>query len=429
MTEAEIGKILFALGVLIAAAHLLGYIFDRLKQPRLIGEILAGVLVGPFVLGQLFPSVFETFFAFNPSADTHASVVFSFLYWMGIIFLMFLSGTQVRDLLSRENRRSTAFILGLGKPVAFLIVIGLAMTVIPMHRIMGSQQAELSTILILACAVAVTSIPVISRIFQDLGIMETRFAGLVLGIAVLEDIAIWAVLAIATSYAQTADEPLSTIVTHTMLSLTYLVIGLTLLPKLQSLVRRQKWNILIQISPVAYALVVLSLYIGLAAIMEVNLIFAAFLAGFGLVGGKRGAERKHFTDTLAVLQKFSFAVFIPVYFALVGYRLVFNDEFSFAMLGLFLVGSSLIAVVCVGLSARLAGHNKSDTLNLAITLNARGGPGIVLASIAFDAGIINAAFYTTLVLTALLTSQFAGAWLRRELRLGKPLLASKRTAS
>lgn len=424
MTEAEVGKILLALGILIASAHLLGYVFDRLKQPRLIGEILAGVLFGPFVLGQLFPSVFASLFTFDPSADTHASIVFGFLYWMGIIFLMFLSGTQVRDLLSKENRRSTAFILGLGKPLAFLIVLGLALTIVPLDYIMGSRQVELSVILILACAVAVTSIPVISRIFQDLGIMETRFAGLILGIAVLEDIAIWAVLAIATSYAQTADEPTSTILIHSALSLTYLAIGLTLLPKLQSYVRRQKWNILIQVSPVAYTLVILSLYIGLAAVMEVNLIFAAFLAGFGLVGGKKGTDRKHFTDTLSVLQKFSFAVFIPIYFALVGYRLVFNDEFSFALLGIFLVGSSVIAISCVGLSARLAGHTKSDTLNLAITLNARGGPGIVLASIAYDAGIINAAFYTTLVLTALLTSQFAGTWLRRELKQGKPLLKS-----
>lgn len=425
MTEAEVGSILLALGLLIALAHILGYVADRLRQPRLIGEILAGVLVGPYVLGKLFPSIFESLFSFQSGDHSPSSVIFGFIYWLGILFLMFLSGTQVRDLLSRENRRSTAYILGIGKPLAFLVVLGLvAISVIPLNKIMGTTSAEISVALILACAVAVTSIPVISRIFQDLGIMETRFAGLVLGIAVLEDIAIWGVLAVATSYAHNANESSSTILTHTVLSLAYLFLGLTLLPRLQSSFRKWQGNILFKISPIAYILVILSLYVGLAGLMQVNLIFAAFLAGFGLVGGRRGLDRRYFKDALSVLHNFSFAVFIPVYFAIVGYRLVFNDEFSFAMLLIFLVGSSLIAISCVSIAARLAGFSKRDTANLAITLNARGGPGIVLASIAYDAGIINAVFYTTLVLTALLTSQFTGSWLRSAMQKGYPLLST-----
>jgi len=81
-------------------------------------------------------------------------------------------------------------------------------------------------------------------------------------------------------------------------------------------------------------------------------------------------------------------------------------------------------MVCVGLAAKLAGFRGLDIVNIAITINARGGPGIVLASVAYDAGIINAAFYTTLVLTAVLTSQAAGVWLRFVLSKGWPLLSS-----
>lgn len=420
MSEAEIGRILLALGILIGLAHLLGYLFNFMRQPRLIGEILAGILIGPFVLGKIAPGTFESLFSDN--GPTHD--VFGFMYWMGILLLMFISGSQARNLLAKENRRPIAFILGVGKPLAFLIVLALGiLSILPMSSIAGSKDVEFSALLILACAVAVTSIPVISRIFQDLKIMETRFASLVLGAAVLEDIVLWGIVAVATSYAMTAQQSTETTVLHISLSLAYLLLGLTVFPRLLSLIRRWRWNILFKTSPIAYAMVVFSLYVGLAGVMKVNLVFAAFLAGFGLVGGARGTERSYFKDTLSVIGQFSFAVLIPVYFALVGYRLVFNGDFSILMLVTFLVVSSVIAILCVGLSAKLAGFNKLEIANLSITLNARGGPGIVLASIAFEAGIINAAFYTTLVLTALITSQIAGSWLRFILAKGKPLLS------
>jgi Kef-type K+ transport system membrane component KefB len=424
MSEADIGRVLLALGIIIALAHLLGYVFNRLKQPRLIGEILAGIVLGPFVLGKLAPSVFDSLFNVQADKSSPTAIVFGFMYWLGILLLMFLSGSQVRDLLAKENRRSTAFILGVGKPLAFLLVIGLGLaSAIPLNTLTGTKGVEVSTLLILACAVAVTSIPVLSRIFQDLKIMETRFASLVLGAAVLEDIALWGILAVATSYAMTTHQSAETMLIHIATSLVYLVAGLTVLPKLLTYLRRWRWNLLFTTSPIAYAMVIFSLYVGLAGVMQVNLVFAAFLAGFGLVGGARGSEKSHFKEALAVLHKFSFAVLIPVYFALVGYRLVFNSDFSITMLLVFLLGSSAIAIISVGLSTRLAGFNKLDTANLAITFNARGGPGIVLASIAYDAGIINSAFYTTLVLTALITSQIAGSWLRYVLNKGWPLLS------
>ncbi len=92
------------------------------------------------------------------------------------------------------------------------------------------------------------------------------------------------------------------------------------------------------------------------------------------------------------------------------------------MLTAFILGSCIVKILSVSLAGRFAGFRGLDLLNLAITTNARGGPGIVLASVAFDAGIISPQFYTTLVLAAVLTSQAAGAWLDYVLRRGWPLL-------
>jgi Kef-type K+ transport system membrane component KefB len=93
------------------------------------------------------------------------------------------------------------------------------------------------------------------------------------------------------------------------------------------------------------------------------------------------------------------------------------------MMVAFIVGSCVVKILSVSLAGRFAGFRGLDLFNLAITTNARGGPGIVLASVAFDAGIISPQFYTTLVVAAVLTSQIAGAWLDYVLRRGWPLLS------
>jgi len=99
------------------------------------------------------------------------------------------------------------------------------------------------------------------------------------------------------------------------------------------------------------------------------------------------------------------------------------------MLGITLFAACAVKLVSVWMGARLAGFRGLDNFNLAMATNARGGPGIVLASVAYDAGIINAAFYTTLVLVAVLTSQAAGAWLEYVLRKGWPLLSDESAAT
>jgi Kef-type K+ transport system membrane component KefB len=428
MSNNEIANVLLALSVLLASAHFIGYIFQRLRQPRLVGEILAGILVGPFVLGRIAPSIFADLFGTSAEVS-QVSVVLGFIYWFGLLLLMFISGSQVRRVLAQENRQETAWILGIGTPLPFFLVLFLGLfSILPIEPLVGIAGQKTSALLILSIAVAVTSIPVISRIFYDLKILHTRFASLILGAALLEDIILWAVLAIATAIASAAklaqQHVVSEISSHVGATLIYIAVSLFLTPHFLRKFHVSRWNIFRKSSPLGYVILVLFLYTVVAALLEVNLVFAAFLAGFGVVGGMSGSERERFSKVLESIEHFSTSTFIPIYFTLVGYRLVFGTEFSLSMLLYFLAGSSLLALISVGLAAKLAGFRGLDIINIAITTNARGGPGIVLASVAYDTGIINAAFYTTLVLAAVLTSQAAGVWLRIVLSRGWPLLSS-----
>lgn len=424
MSSSEIGSLVLTLSVLLPAVHFFAYIFERLKQPRLVGEILAGAVLGPFVLGALAPELSARLFGV---ASIRA--VLDAFYWLGLLLLMFVSGSETRRLLAQENRRECAWLVAVGTPLPFFLVLGAGLAGwLPLAALTGPAQQETSVLLVLAIAVAVTSIPVISRIFYDLGILHTRFASLILGSAVVEDIILWAVLAVATALASSAtvaqQHVITDITSHVGATALYMLAGLTIVPRLFRFANRSRYNFLVHGSPVAYVITVLFAYAAVAALLGVNLVFAAFLAGFGLVGGFKGSHRKLFAEPIDAVSKVAFAVFIPMYFALVGFRLQFGSGFSPIMLLAFLAGSTILCLLAVGLAARLAGFKGLDIVNLAVTTNARGGPGIVLASVALEAGIINGAFYTTLVLTAVLTSQAAGAWLQYVLWKGWPLLSS-----
>jgi len=425
MSPVEFGQFVLTIAVFLAAVHGLGYLSERLRQPRIVGEIFAGVLLGPFVLKLVAPAIFGKLFAFSPNAN----VVLGFLYQLGLILLMFCSGAETRRLLARENRKKTFLLITLSDITSFIFVLGLGfLGFIPMWRLTGTAGQQASALLVLAIATSVTSIPVISRIFWDLGIMRTRFVSLMLGYAVLEDVALWTVLAFATALANSAtltnQHIAGTVSWHVTTTFLYVLVAMVIMPFILRRISNSRWNVLNQASPVGYVIFVLMAYCSIAALLDVNLQFSALLAGYGIVGGIQGSERERFAIPLESIAKVSFGVFVPIYFGLVGYKLVFGREFSMAVLLVFFLASSAISILSSAFAARVGSFRGLDVWNIAITTNARGGPGIVLASVAYDAGIVNATFYTALVITAVVTSQACGAWLRYILSKGLPLLSS-----
>jgi Kef-type K+ transport system membrane component KefB len=413
MSNSDLTSILLVLLLLVGLAHLLGYLFVKLRQPRVVGEIVAGIVLGPALMGRL------PFASRLMEAATHQGNVLNFVYWLGLLLLMFLSGAETRHLFSREERREVGWLVIVGTGVPFALGLTLGPWLIR-PALAGPNGNRISLIIILAVGVAVTSVPVVSKIFADLNILHTRFARLILGVAVLEDIVLWMALALATAMAgKTVLNP-GQMSYHLITTIGFFGLGLTIAPRVIKRINKSRFNVFAQQSPVAYAIAVLLGYCVVAGALDVSIVFAAFLAGFAVVHKKR----RLFAEALDAIGKISFAFFIPVYFALVGLKLDLIRGFSIWMITAFILGSCIVKILSVSLAVRLAGFRGLDLLNLAITTNARGGPGIVLASVAFDAGIISPKFYTTLVLAAVLTSQAAGAWLDYVLRKGWPLLTA-----
>jgi len=411
LSNSDLTSILFILLLLVGLAQLLGHLFVRLRQPKVVGEILAGVVLGPSLLGRF------TFGSGFSHAAAQQSGIMNFVYWLGLLLLMFLSGAETRQLFTREERREVGWLTIVGTGIPFILGLFLGPWLVR-PSLAGRNGNRVSLIIILAVGVAVTSVPVVSKIFADLRILHTRFARLVLGVAVLEDIVLWLALAIATAMAGKAVVKPRQMSFHLFTTVGFFALGLTVIPRLVKRINKAPFNILARQSPVAYTIAVMLAYCVVAGALDVSLVFAAFLAGFAVVHNRR----KLFAEALDAIGKVSFAFFIPVYFAMVGLKLDLIRGFSLSMTVAFLVASCVVKIASVSLAGRLAGFRGFDVLNLAITTNARGGPGIVLASVAFDAGIISPKFYTTLVLAAIITSQAAGAWLDYVLRKGWSLL-------
>src|SRR6185312_5321347 len=253
MSESALSSLLLVLLLLVGFAQLLGYLFVKLRQPKVVGEIAAGILLGPALMGR-FP-----FFSHLVEITRHQGNILEFVYWLGLLLLMFLSGAETQQLFTREVRREVGWLVIVGTGLTFALGLVLGPWLIR-PALAGPNANRISLIIILAVGVAVTSVPVVSKIFADLKILHTRFARLILGVAVLEDIVLWLALAVATSMAGKAALDPKAMGFHLLMTISFFVLGLTIVPRIVKRINKAKFNIVARNSPVGYAIAVLLAY-------------------------------------------------------------------------------------------------------------------------------------------------------------------------
>ncbi|HEY2789788.1 MAG TPA: cation:proton antiporter [Gaiellales bacterium] len=417
LATTDVAHLLMALAALLLAAHAVGSVFVRFRQPRAIGEVVGGLLLGATVFGYLTPSAQSWLFPATGATPT----VLSAVNQLGLLLLLFITGTEIRRVFHREERRTVGAVFLTGMIIPFLAGV-LILQATNLHRMWGPNGNSTSFLLVFAIAMAVTSIPVISRIMHDLGILDTTFARVVLGVAVLEDLVLYVVLAVAIGYAGAKSGTLfglpdalglrggtaADMIYHIGATLVFLGVSLVVGPPLYRWVGGLKVNLIQRASPIAHQLTFMFLATIAALGLGLEAFFGALVAGI-VVGS---TEREPSEATMAVTS-FALAFFIPIYFAMIGLGLDLVHGFSVVFFVGFLLAACVIKSISVYLGARAAGETGGSSLNLAVAMNARGGPGIVVASTAFAAGIISQPFYAVLVLLAIITSLAAGAWLER----------------
>ncbi|HEX5146053.1 MAG TPA: cation:proton antiporter [Conexibacter sp.] len=408
--EADLARLLIAVGVLLVAARAVGALFARRRQPAVIGEILAGVLLGPLMLGWLVPGVTARLLP----ASVPVGPAVGACYHLGVIALMFAVGVELRIRLRREERVTAVAIAIAGMAVPFALGVA-AFAFVGPGPIAGPAHSEVALALVFGAGIAVTSIPIMSRILRDLGLSTTPFARTAIAAAIADDVVLYAVLGIAVGLARPGGSGFGLasalqldasswqgVLYYVASAPLVLAAGFALAAsrRAKPLLDRVRADVAAQLAFV-FAIVVGCL------LLDVHPLFGGLVAGVAM--GNRGEPSAATRD----LAHYGLVLLAPLYFAIVGLRVDLTHGFDVSFFLAFLTLAIAIKAAGVYAGARLARKPPAVARAFTVTMSARGGPGIVLASLALDAGIINRMFFASLVGMTILTTLFAGWWLGR----------------
>jgi Kef-type K+ transport system membrane component KefB len=403
MDTDSLTRFLFSLVILVIAAHFFGHWFEKLKLPRVIGEISAGIVLGPSVLGALHWGSYNLFLF---DAFVGHKVLLNAFYWLGLCMLMFTSGFHIQRRMPADESRDIILLVIITSTIPFALGWW-AVSFIPVEQYMQHTAHLLAFKIVFAVSVTVTSIPVISKIFSDLGLIQTKFAKVVIATATLHDIVLWTAIAVATTVQNSGDVNVIELIGAALLCIAFIAFFLALGPRLIDLIIRLAPRFS-HVYPVGYLLIVCLALAALASYIDVGAVFGALIAGM-LFGS---LPQREFQEARETIRNFSMSFFVPIYFAMVGLQINFVGNMDIPLTLEYFVFSSAVVILSVWPVMRIAGHSGITSWNFSVAMTTRGGPGIVLASLAYSVGIINQIFFVTLILTALVTSLLCGAWFR-----------------
>lgn len=393
----ELLQFLIIVSILLIASRLLGELFRRYKQPAVIGEIMAGIILGPSLLGSVFPDVFKTIF----TAQENAYRAFDGLAQIGIILLMFIAGFEVDLKQIRKQGKQAASISLMG--ILFPFALGFA-TVYFFYDNIFSKPTDNIIIpaMFFGTALSITALSVIAKLLLDLNILRTKIGNLVMTASMVDDFLGWILFSIITAMmtaGQKSDGSFSSVFMVLGFAVFILTIGRWFLDKV-FLIADKFFN------PGAIITLAVALCLGGAVLTEylkVRGVFGAFLMGVAIGDSKYFKERYQH-----VLHEFVVNLMAPLFFASIGLRVNFVANFNLEVVLIILAISCIAKIVGAGLGSKMSGMTNNESLAVAFGMNARGSQEIVLGSLALSAGIIDEPIFVGLVVMTVVTILIAG---------------------
>lgn len=397
-----------ALVVVVALARLLGLAARKVGQPAVIGELAAGIVLGPSVLGRVAPDVFEWLF---PPDDVQTAMLFT-VAWLGVVTLLVVTGYETDLALIRRLGRAAGIVStgSLVVPMAFGLAVGLVMP----ELFLGESGDRTVFALFLAAALSISSLPVIAKILGDMGFMRRDFGQLTLAAGMANDVIGWVLLGIVAGLAAAGSIAIGSILTTLAGLGLFFVLAFTVGQRgLDASLRFLR----VRRSPAHAATgVVLLLALGAGAVTQwlgVEAVLGAFVAGV-LLGRSRLRDHR----TIEPIETMTTTFLAPVFFATAGLRVdlgLLGDAEVLLWAGIVVAAASVAKFAGSMIAARIAGLPNREGAALGIGLNARGALEIVIATVGLSLGVLNQASYTVVVLMALATSMAAPPLLRRVL--------------
>ncbi len=404
LSHHEVMILFLSLGILLASARILGEIARKLQQPAVLGEIIAGIILGPTVLGTLFPEWNAILF---PSQGGVKIALDGFITVAIALFLM-VAGMEV-DLSMAFKQGSASLVVAVFGVICPFAVGFFCAWLLGDHLGTYSGQDPIVFSLFFATAVSITALPVIVRILMDLNLYRTDLGMIIVSAAVLNDLTGWNIFGLLIGLVE-SDPSETRNAGHTvLLTLLFATFLLTLgrwafhrlLPWIQA---HASW-------PGGVLGFVLTMALLSAAITEwigVHAIFGAFLCGIALGDSSHLRQR-----TRTTIEQFISFVFAPLFFASIGLRVNFIEEFSLLLVVAVLLSTSIGKVCGCTLGARLIGMPFRESLAVGIGMNTHGAMEILLGLLGYQLGVFDEGMIVALVLMSAVTSMTSGTFIQK----------------
>lgn len=389
----DLAQLVLQICVILAASRLVGMLFKKIHQPQVIGEMVAGILLGPSLLGWLAPELSAHLFPEGSLGYLNA------LSQVGLVLFMFVIGVSLHPDELKDQGHAAVLTGQVSIVTPFVLGSGLALFLYP--RFSSSDVSFLSFALFMGAAMSITAFPVLARILAERKLMRTRVGALAIACAAINDIVGWCILAyiVVLIRAEHASQSAWTIAGGAVAYVLVVVFGVRrLLPRFEQSFRKHG-----RVTENALSLMVV-LALGSAVLTEwigVHLVFGAFLLGAVMPKSPEFVESvQHKLESATVV------VLLPILFAYSGLR----TSIGMVQGPLWIYAGLVILVAIAGkfggsvLAARMTGYDWRDASSLGILMNTRGLMELIVLNIGLDIGVISQTVFTIMVLMALVTT-------------------------
>ena len=397
------------LALLLVVGRGLGELMQRFGQPAIVGQLLGGLILGPSLLGAIWPDVQHLLF---PPTVEQRSMLYA-VSQLGILMLLLLTGMETDLRLIKRAGRAAVSASAAG--VALPFIGGFWLGEILPDSILPNPQARFVTALFLATALSISSIKIVAVVVREMNFMRRDIGQIIVASAIIEDSSGWIIIAVSFGLASSGTLDLRTVSFAILGTLLFLAISLTIGRRVVfSLIRWTNDTFESEFAVITMILLIMLAMALVTYLIGVQTVLGAFVAG--VLIGKSPILTSHINEQLRGLIA---ALFMPVFFGLSGLGAdltILKDP------ALLLLGAGLVIIASIGkfagafVGGKIGGLGRAKSLALACAMNARGSTEVIVASIGLSAGVFSRNLYTLIVGMAVLTTMAMPPMLRWALR-------------
>ncbi len=389
--------LLFQIIVIVLVARIFGWIFRKIGQPSVIGEIIAGIVLGPSLFGLYFPGMKESLF------PTESIGNLQLLSQIGLILFMFVIGMEL-DLKVLKNKANEAVVISHAS-IVIPFALGVGLSYFIYYQFAPPGVEFLSFSLFMGIAMSITAFPVLARIVQERGIHKTRLGTIVITCAAADDITAWCLLAVVIAIVKAGSfvSSLYVIALSCCYVLMMLLIVKPFLKRIGELYGKKE-NIKKSVVAIILLTLIISSYI--TEIIGIHALFGAFM--MGAIMPDITKFRNIFIEKV---EDVSLILLLPLFFVFTGLRTeigLINEPYLWKITGFIILVAVVGKFFGSALAAKFVGQSWRDSLTIGALMNTRGLMELVVLNIGYELGVLSPKIFTMMVIMALVTTFMTG---------------------